>query len=34
MQSARNITLEYVFVELRPFEVCNYQFCDKIMSAL
>ena len=34
MQSARTITLEYVFFELLPFEVCNWQFCDKIMSAL
>ena len=32
MQSAR--TLEYVFFELRPFEICNKQFRDKIMSAL
>ena len=34
MQSARTITLEYVFFELRPFEVYNEQFYDKIMSAL
>ena len=29
MQSARIITLEYVFFELRPFEVSILQFCDK-----
>ena len=34
MQSARTITVEYVFLELHSLEVCNKQFCDKIMAAL
>ena len=29
-----NITLEYVFFWLFPFELCKKQFCDKIMSVL
>ena len=31
MQSARPITLECVFLELRPLEVSSEQFCDKLI---
>ena len=34
MQSTTTASLEYVFVQLFPFEFCKKQFCDKIVSVL